>query len=107
MYLRAKSIDETEIDSQIIGRYNRVDNYANITTIQSAIAAFKMFFEDPEEIIQSYGADAVRLFIMSDTPPEKDVQWSDEGMESSRNVSRYKCFKAPFRCDAWTKQGFS
>ena len=38
---------------------------------------------DPEEIIQSYGADAVRLFIMYDSPPEKDVQWSDEGMESS------------------------
>jgi len=38
---------------------------------------------DPEEIIKDYGADAVRLFIMSDSPPEKDVQWSDEGMESS------------------------
>ena len=38
---------------------------------------------DPEEIIKNYGADAVRLFIMSDSPPEKDVQWSDEGMESS------------------------
>ena len=38
---------------------------------------------DPEEIIKNYGADSVRLFIMSDSPPEKDVQWSDEGMESS------------------------
>ena len=38
---------------------------------------------DPEEIIENYGADAVRLFIMSDSPPEKDVQWSDDGMESS------------------------
>ena len=57
MYLRAKSIDETEIDSQIIGRYNRVDNYANITTIQSAIAAYKMFYEDPEEIIQKLSRD--------------------------------------------------
>ena len=30
-----------------------------------------------------FGADAVRLFILSDSPPEKDVQWSDEGMKSS------------------------
>ena len=38
---------------------------------------------DPEEIIKKYGADAVRLFILSDSPPEKDVQWSDQGMISS------------------------
>ena len=38
---------------------------------------------DPEQIIKNYGADAVRLFIMSDSPPEKDVQWSDEGMLGS------------------------
>ena len=38
---------------------------------------------DPEEIIKNYGADSVRLFILSDSPPEKDVQWSDEGMNSS------------------------
>jgi len=38
---------------------------------------------DPEKIIQDYGADSVRLFILSDSPPEKDVQWSDEGMNSS------------------------
>ena len=38
---------------------------------------------DPEEIIKDYGADSVRLFILSDSPPEKDVQWSDEGMNSS------------------------
>ena len=38
---------------------------------------------DPEKIINLYGADAVRLFILSDSPPEKDVQWSDQGMLSS------------------------
>ena len=38
---------------------------------------------DPEKIIMNYGADAVRIFIISDSPPEKDVQWSDEGMNSS------------------------
>ena len=38
---------------------------------------------DPENIIKSYGADAVRLFIISDSPPEKDTQWSDEGISAS------------------------
>jgi leucyl-tRNA synthetase len=38
---------------------------------------------DPEKIIKDFGADSVRLFILSDSPPEKDVQWSDEGMNSS------------------------
>jgi len=38
---------------------------------------------DPENIISNYGADAARLFILSDSPPEKDVQWSDEGINSS------------------------
>ena len=35
---------------------------------------------DPEEMIKNYGADAVRFFILSDSPPEKDVQWSEQGM---------------------------
>ena len=38
---------------------------------------------DPENIINTYGADSARLFILSDSPPEKDVQWSDEGIFSS------------------------
>jgi len=38
---------------------------------------------DPENIINEYGADAVRLFILSDSPPEKDVQWSTQGMSAS------------------------
>jgi len=38
---------------------------------------------DPETMINLYGADAVRWFILSDSPPEKDVQWSDSGVSSS------------------------
>jgi len=46
---------------------------------------------DPEKIIKLYGADAVRLFILSDSPPEKDVQWSDQGM-----ISAYKFIQKLF-----------
>ena len=38
---------------------------------------------DPEKMIRNYGADSVRFFILSDSPPEKDVQWSDQGMQAS------------------------
>ena len=38
---------------------------------------------DPEKMIALYGADSVRWFILSDSPPEKDVQWSDTGVVSA------------------------
>ena len=38
---------------------------------------------DPEEIIKDFGADAVRLFILSDSPPEKDIQWSEQGITAA------------------------
>ena len=57
MYIRSKTVDETDEESKIVGRYNRVDNYANITTIQSAIAAYKVIYEDPEIIIQKLSKD--------------------------------------------------
>ena len=38
---------------------------------------------EPEKMIERYGADSVRLFILSDSPPEKDIQWSEQGMLAS------------------------
>jgi len=38
---------------------------------------------DPEIMIEKYGADAVRWFILSDSPPEKDIQWSDMGVAAA------------------------
>ncbi len=37
---------------------------------------------DPESIITRYGADTARLFMMSDSPPERDLEWSDEGAKA-------------------------
>ncbi|MCQ2739521.1 MAG: leucine--tRNA ligase [bacterium] len=36
---------------------------------------------DPDEIFQNYGADTARLFILSDSPPARDFDWSDAGVE--------------------------
>ena len=44
---------------------------------------------DPAEIIELFGADAVRIFVMFVAPPEKDKEWSDEGVKgSSRFLNR-------------------
>ncbi len=36
---------------------------------------------DPDDIIDQYGADAVRWFMLSDSPPERDLEWSESGIE--------------------------
>jgi leucyl-tRNA synthetase len=38
---------------------------------------------NPSKIIDAYGVDAVRLFIVSDTPPEKDLDWNTDALEGS------------------------
>ena len=38
---------------------------------------------DPNDIINSYGADTARWFMLSDSPPERDLQWTDTGIASS------------------------
>ncbi|MEI6439736.1 MAG: leucine--tRNA ligase [Alphaproteobacteria bacterium] len=43
----------------------------------------------PEEIFEVYGVDAARLFVLSDSPPERDTQWSNAGVEGAwRFVNR-------------------
>lgn len=56
---------------------------------QEKMSKSKKNLVDPQAIIDCYGADVARLFIMSDTPPEKDFDWSDDGLEGSwRYVNR-------------------
>ncbi|KAF0231909.1 MAG: hypothetical protein FD175_470 [Beijerinckiaceae bacterium] len=44
---------------------------------------------DPDDIIESYGADTARWFMLSDSPPERDVIWSEEGVQgASRFVQK-------------------
>jgi len=38
---------------------------------------------DPDEIVRTYGADTARWFMLSDSPPERDVQWTEAGIEGA------------------------
>ncbi len=38
---------------------------------------------DPQDILDTYGADAARLFILSDSPPDRDLEWSESGLEGA------------------------
>jgi len=48
-----------------------------------AMSKSKKNIVDPEEMINIYGADSIRWFILSDSPPERDVQWSVEGVSAA------------------------
>ena len=64
--------------------YNKENRSEKITVGASeSMSKSKKNTIDPEQMIKNYGADSVRLFILSDSPPEKDVQWSDQGMVAS------------------------
>ena len=76
------SPDEVEnINGKIVERKNK-DKIVKVGPSESMSKSKKNVI-DPEFIVKNYGADAVRLFILSDSPPEKDVQWSEQGMTSS------------------------
>jgi len=55
---------------------------------------------DPDDILERYGADAMRIFILFASPPERDLDWDDSGMEGGyRFVTRlYRLF------DRWTDE---
>ncbi len=61
----------------------RTDKSEVIVGAPESMSKSKKNTIDPESMINQYGADAVRLFILSDSPPEKDVQWSNTGVAAA------------------------
>ncbi len=66
---------------------NRIIKISDKTTVtvgpSESMSKSKKNVIDPESMIKVYGADAVRWFILSDSPPEKDVQWSSQGVTAA------------------------
>ena len=79
-----KWLDPEEIEKNIKGEFLKIADKTRVIIGQSeSMSKSKKNVVDPESMIKSYGADAVRWFILSDSPPEKDVQWSNQGVEAA------------------------
>ncbi len=64
------------------GRVIHADTNTPITVGRSIkMSKSKKNVIDPEDIIQTYGADTARLFMISDSPPERDLEWTESGIE--------------------------
>ena len=42
---------------------------------------------EPNEILENFGIDASRIFMISDSPPDRELEWTDEGIQSSKNLT--------------------
>jgi len=73
--------DEVEKGS---GGVTAVDGGGAVTVGRSeSMSKSKRNVVDPEAIIESFGADTARLFMLSDSPPERDMEWTDAGVEGA------------------------
>jgi len=79
-----KWLNPLEIEKNKENNYIKILDKTKITVGPSeSMSKSKKNVIDPENMIQAYGADAVRWFILSDSPPEKDVQWSNQGVQAA------------------------
>tara|TARA_Y100000590_G_scaffold435293_1_gene554547 strand:- start:4366 stop:6906 length:2541 start_codon:yes stop_codon:yes gene_type:complete len=74
--------DEIEKNSE--GKLiSKKDKKKVIVGSSEAMSKSKKNIVDPEKMINEYGADSIRWFMLSDSPPERDVQWSLEGVSAA------------------------
>jgi len=79
-----KWLDPSEIDRRDDGSLVKIDDGSTVTVGRSEkMSKSKKNVVDPNHIIDTYGADAARLFMLSDCPPDRDMDWSDAGIEGA------------------------
>lgn len=73
-----------DVEKQEDGSYLEIATGREVTALRSEkMSKSKKNVVDPDKIVSAYGADALRIFIMSDTPYEKDFDWNTEALEGS------------------------
>ncbi len=76
---------EVKIDTQ--GEYRRAALLATGEAVEigpiEKMSKSKRNTVDPDEIISGYGADVARWFMLSDSPPERDVEWTERGVQGA------------------------
>lgn len=71
-----------EIDGKRVARLRDTGEIVEIGPIEK-MSKSKKNVVDPDDIIEAYGADTARWFMLSDSPPERDVIWTDAGVEAA------------------------
>ena len=80
----------TELEKNADGALVRSDTGAPVTVGRvEKMSKSKKNVVDPAHIIGTYGADAARLFMLSDSPPERDLEWTEAGIDGAwRYINR-------------------
>ncbi|MBU2923877.1 leucine--tRNA ligase [Colwellia sp. 4_MG-2023] len=74
---------ERDEKGQVTSAISNIDGKPVISAGMSKMSKSKNNGIDPQEVINKYGADTVRLFIMFTSPPEQTLEWSDSGVEGA------------------------
>ncbi|MFT5756119.1 MAG: leucyl-tRNA synthetase [Alteromonadaceae bacterium] len=74
---------ERDEKGHVISAVSKIDGLPVISAGMSKMSKSKNNGIDPQAVIQQYGADTVRLFIMFTSPPEQTLEWSDTGVEGA------------------------
>jgi leucyl-tRNA synthetase len=81
--LDGRWLEPASVEKSGDGYIERETGQAVIAGRSEKMSKSKRNVVDPDDIIDQYGADAVRWFMVSDSPPERDLQWSDNGIEGA------------------------
>ena len=69
------------------GSYINTQNGLNVTEGPTEkMSKSKKNVIEPNEILENYGINATRIFMISDSPPDRELEWTDEGIQSSKNL---------------------
>ncbi len=73
-----------EIEKNASGKMVKISDGAPVRVLPSEkMSKSKKNVVDPDKIINGYGADTARLFMLSDSPPERDLEWTDAGVDGA------------------------
>lgn len=80
----------TEVEKKADGTAVKISDGSPVEVGRSEkMSKSKYNLVDPETILKTYGADAARVFMLSDTPPERDLEWTEAGIDGAwRYVNR-------------------
>jgi leucyl-tRNA synthetase len=76
-------LEPAEVEKREAGYVERATQQQVIAGRSIKMSKSKKNIVDPTDIITQYGADAARWFMLSDSPPERDLQWSEQGIEGA------------------------